>query len=106
MINPFNLSFKLPALLGLANKLLPWLNRFGVIRLLAGKSTIMAMHLMSVIVDARDSGNTKHLIKEIYPLLPKTWVAPHGPATEKELQEAVKQGIVFARTVSALAHKE
>ncbi len=97
---PFSLSFKLPGLLG---KILPWLNRFGIIRLLAGKSTSMAMHLMSVIVDARDSGNTKNLVKEIYPLLPTAWTSPEGPATEKELQEAVKKGIEFARAAKALA---
>lgn len=84
-------------------KVLPWLNRFGVIRLLAGKHASLAMYVMSLIVEAYEKRTMARIVKEVYTRLPQNWKSPQGPATEPELNEVIKQGVLFARSLQALA---
>ena len=86
-------------------KYLPWLNRFGIIRLVAGKHASLAMYVMSLIVEAYEKRTTSRITKAVYENLPVAWKAPQGPATEKELNEAIKQGILFARCLNDLDQK-
>lgn len=98
-LNPLRLALSsLPV-----TKLLPWLNRFGLVRLLAGKHASLAMYVMSLIVDAYEKRTTTRIVKAVYKNMPADWKAPQGPATETELNNAIKQGVLFARSLNALA---
>lgn len=85
--------------------LLPWINRFGVIRLLAGKHASLTMYVMSLIVDAYEKRTMTRIVREVYKNLPDSWKAPVGPATEDEINQAIKQGVLFARCLTALSKK-